>query len=83
MAMKKPLAEDSPLATAFKVDSSEDDDRKKAYQAQNPEIPSLRGLTKRWNKMDAFDQDQIINYLDDRARGDWKDLTDEEKHASK
>lgn len=75
-------SEESPLATAFKGDDASDDDRK-AYQAQNPEIPSLRGLSKRWNKMDAFDQDQVINYLDDKSRGDWKLLTTEERQASK
>lgn len=67
------------LKLAFKSD--EEDDKKRRYQASNPEVPVLMALEKRWHKMDAVDQDNIVQYLADKSRGDWHDLTAEEKKA--
>ena len=82
---RRAAAAESPLATAFKLgdDEHDDDDRRMRYSAQNPEIPNLHGLSKNWHKMDHLDQEEVIIYLDDKARGDWKELTKEEKQASK
>jgi hypothetical protein len=73
---------ESPLATAFKI-SDDDEDERPRYKPNSPDVPPLMGLSKRWNKMDALDQEEVIIYLDDKCRDDWKTLTTEEKQASK
>ncbi|ANB12994.1 hypothetical protein AWJ20_1272 [Sugiyamaella lignohabitans] len=74
----------SPLQLAFKTGDDEDDlDSRGRYQTQNEEVPNVEALDKRWGKMDQIDQDDIIFYLEDRMRGDWKELSEAEKKASK
>jgi hypothetical protein len=74
-------AAENPLQLAFKTGDDEDEDRKR-YNAQNVDIPNVEALPKRWNKMDALDQEDIMLYLEDKMRGNWKDLTISEKKAS-
>ena len=68
----------NPLATAFKTD---DDEEPRYRDLKNPEIPSLKGLSKRWERMDALQQDDVIAYLEDVMRDDWKKLDKEQRDA--
>lgn len=69
----------SPLQTAFQMDDSDSEMR---YRAQkNPIIPNVQRIAERWAKLDAGKQDDIIAYLEDKMRGDWHELTSDEKYA--
>lgn len=69
----------TPLQVALKYGDDEEEAR---YRTQkNPIIPDVSELPKRWNKLDALKQDDIIAYLEDRMRGDWKELTQPERKA--
>lgn len=70
----------SPLGIAF---SSDDDEAAARYRTQkNPVVPSLSKLSTRWLKMDHGQQDDIIAYLEDKMRGNWHELTADEKRAA-
>lgn len=71
----------SPLQTAFQRDDDEEDDSKRYRLQKNPVIPNIKNLPHRWNKMDAGSQDDIIAFLEDKMRGDWHELTADEKRA--
>lgn len=83
----------SALQEAFKFGDDDDDDmthqailesRKKGTKAPViEEAPDLKHLSKRWNKIDPLEQEEIALYLEQRMRGEWSDLTKEEKQASK
>lgn len=69
----------TPLQVAFKFGEDEDEVR---YRTQkNPIIPDVTELPRRWNTMDAGKQDDIIAYLEDKMRGDWKEISLPEKRA--
>lgn len=69
----------TPLQVALKFGEDEDEVR---YRTQkNPIIPDVSDLPKRWNKLDALKQDDIIAYLEDKMRGDWKEINLPEKQA--
>ena len=69
----------TPLQLSLKMGEDEEEVR---YRTQkNPVIPNVDELPKRWNKMDAGQQDDVIAYLEDKMRGDWKELTVPEKQA--
>lgn len=68
----------SPIATAFQTD----DEEVRYRTEKNPVIPSLTNLEKRWPKMDAGSQDDVIAYLEDLMRDDWRKLTTEQQKAS-
>lgn len=89
-ATRRRIEEQQQLRNAFKLDilsnSDEDDDmlrrqKKQGTYSPNPEIPNLEKLASRWNKLDPLDQDEIILYLDDRMRGDWKEMSELEKKS--
>lgn len=75
-------ASESPLSTAFKLNDNDDDNEQpRRFSSDSLDKPNLMSLHKRWDKMDAVESEEIIIYLDDRCRGDWRNLTDEEKKA--
>lgn len=71
----------SPLQTAFQRDDEEEEDSKRYRLQKNPVIPKVQNLPRRWLKMDAGQQDDVIAYLEDKMRGDWHELTADEKRA--
>jgi len=71
----------SPIGVAFT--SGDEDEAATRYRNQkNPVIPSLANLEARWPRLDAGQQDDIIAYLEDQMRGDWRDMSTEEKRAA-
>lgn len=89
-ATRRRLEEQEQLRNAYKLDilssGEEEDDlirkqRKAGTYTPNPEIPNLENLASRWGKLDALDQDLISIYLEDRMRGDWKEMDELEKKA--
>lgn len=90
-AARKRREEQEALRDAFKfnlIDNGDEDEellkkKKRATYQPNPEVPILDNLSSRWNKMDSLDQEEISLYLDDRMRGDWKDMSDLEKKSGK
>lgn len=73
-------AKGSPNPLTFAFASNEEDDEQE-YRPKNPKKPNLVGLPKQWDKLDMATQEGIIEYLEDRMRGDWKLLTDDERKA--
>lgn len=71
----------SPLQTAFKLNDADEDEELRYRTQKNPVVPNVLGLPNRWGTMDHGQQDDIIAYLEDIQRGDWRDITPEEKRA--
>lgn len=69
------------LAFTFNHDDEEDQAKRYKYNPKDYDVPDLRNLEKRWNSLDALDQEDIQLYLEDRMRVDWKDLSLDEKRA--
>ncbi|VVT46528.1 uncharacterized protein SAPINGB_P001258 [Magnusiomyces paraingens] len=90
-ATRKRREEAQALRDSFKfnlIDNGEEDDEtlrqkklKRTYEP-NPEVPILDNLASRWDKMDSLDQEEIVLYLEDRMRGDWKEMSDLEKKSA-
>lgn len=86
-AVRKRRDEREALRDAFKLNLMGDDEeevlskRKRKSYEPNPEVPILDNLAARWEKMDSLDQEEIALYLEDRMRGDWKDLSELEKKS--
>lgn len=71
----------SPLSVAFS--SSDEDEAAERYRNQkNPVIPSVTNLEARWRKLDAAKQDDVIAFLEDKMRGDWREMSPDEKRAA-
>lgn len=81
------------LQEAFKFgDDDEDEDtvrraiidsrKKGTAKPEIDDVPDLENLSKRWDKIDPLEQEEISLYLEQRMRGDWAELTKLEKDAS-
>ncbi|AOW07751.1 YALIA101S03e05490g1_1 [Yarrowia lipolytica] len=77
---------ESPLQTAFGNDDPYDDGffhiGGNNYKVKNPIKPSTLNIPKRWPKMATDEQQDVVDYLEDQMRGDWKIMTPEEKQAA-
>lgn len=68
----------APLSAAFQTG----DDEVRYRTEKNPVVPPLANLQKRWHTMDAGAQDDVVAYLEDLMRGDWRALTAEQRRAA-
>lgn len=72
----------TPLSEAFQKGDEEDDAKQRYRLQKSPVIPSVQSIEKRWSTMDAGKQDDVIAYLEDKMRGNWNDMTLDEKKAA-